>query len=129
MLKIVDCERLQDDRFKVLVETDDSSLFALLTIFESLVEFTGFFRYQTKIALRISDNRQNVERMYELARADREKMLALYESLEGDTKEKQHKIWAEWKKGREWINLQDVQAMLTIARKERKENQGGKNAA
>lgn len=123
MLKVIDCERLQDDRFRLLVETEDASLLALLSVFESLVEFTGMFRYRSACALRIKDRKPERDILYQEAQDERKIILQKYESMEGTKKEKYHVILDYLKgMGKDWALIDDVIVMLKIARVERKKS-------
>jgi hypothetical protein len=124
MFKIIDCERLPDDLFRLVVETDDSSLFTSLSFLDSLIEFTGSFRYQSKIALRIKDSRMTEDVRLIAAREDRAMILNLFEeTLGASTRERWNIVLQQLQAaGRTWMRLDGVISILKIARAERKES-------
>lgn len=123
MFKIIDCDRLPEDRFRLVVETDDSSLLTSLSFLDSLIEFTGSFRYQSRIALKIKD-RESTRDVREIAAvADRAMILDLFESTEGITPRARGNVVLRQLQdaGRDWMRLDGVISILKIARSERKE--------
>jgi len=123
MFKIIDCERLPDDQFRMVVETDDSSLLTSLSFLDSLIEFTGSFRNQSKIALRISDSKMTEDVRLVAAREDRAMILNLFEETVGSsTRERWNIVLQQLQAaGRSWMRLNGVISILKIARSERKE--------
>lgn len=124
MFKIIDCERLPDEQFRLVIETDDSSLFTSLSFLDSLVEFTGSFRYQSKIALRIADSKMTEDVRLVAAREDRSMILSLFEeTLGASTRERWNIVLQQLQAaGRTWMRLDGVISILKIARAERKES-------
>jgi len=123
MFKIIECERLPDDQFRMVVETDDSSLLTSLSFLDSLIEFTGSFRNQSKIALRISDSKMTEDVRLVAAREDRAMILNLFEETVGSsTRERWNIVLQQLQAaGRSWMRLNGVISILKIARSERKE--------
>jgi len=124
LFKIIDCDRLPDNQFRLVVETDDASLFTSLSFLDSLVEFTGSFRYQSKIALKIKDSELTRDVRLLAAQEDRAMILNLYESTEGINPRVRMNIVLRQLKdaGRSWMRLDGVISILRIARSERKES-------
>jgi len=124
MFKIIDCERLPDDQFRMVVETDDSSLLTSLSFLDSLIEFTGSFRNQSKIALRISDSKMTEDVRLVAAREDRAMILNLFEETVGSsTRERWNIVLQQLQAaGRSWMRLNGMISILKIARSERKES-------
>jgi hypothetical protein len=124
LFKIIDCDRLPDNQFRLVVETDDSSLFTSLSFLDSLVEFTGSFRYQSKIALKIKDSELTRDVRLLAAQEDRAMILNLYESTEGINPRVRMNIVLRQLQdaGRSWMRLDGVISILRIARSERKES-------
>jgi len=124
MFKIIECERLPDDQFRMVVETDDSSLLTSLSFLDSLIEFTGSFRNQSKIALRISDSKMTEDVRLVAAREDRAMILNLFEETVGSsTRERWNIVLQQLQAaGRSWMRLNGVISILKIARSEREES-------
>lgn len=124
MFKIIDCDRLPDNQFRLVVETDDSSLFTSLSFLDSLIEFTGSFRYQSKIALKIKDSELTRDVRLLAAQEDRAMILNLYESTEGiNPRVRMNFVLRQLQDaGRSWMRLDGVISILRIARSERKES-------
>ncbi|MBE3144813.1 MAG: hypothetical protein IMZ61_12975 [Planctomycetes bacterium] len=122
MFKIVNCERLQGERFRLVVETDDVSLFSSFSRLNSLLEFGGSLRYQSKIALRINDREATKDVREIAAAADRAMILALFESTPGESPRVCWNIVLRQlvAAGRDWMRLDGVISILKIARAERK---------
>ena len=119
MFKIVDVEKSENDKVLLSVETDDASLFALVALFESLVEFSGSFRHKFHIAEQIKEKESTHEERMEAARADRRELLDLYESMDGSKKEKIHALLKiQREKVGNWFTLDGVISMLKLAREE-----------
>ena len=124
MFKIIDSERLQDGQTRFVVETDDSSLFTSLSFLDSLVEFTGSFCHQSKIALRIKDSELTKDVRLLAAREDRAMILNLFEeTLGASTRERWNTVLQLLQDaGRSWMRLDGLISILKIARSERKES-------
>ena len=140
MFKIIDSERLQDGQTRFVVETDDSSLFTSLSFLDSLVEFTGSFCHQSKIALRIKDSELTKDVRLLAAREDRRcrprracrsaglrpraMILNLFEeTLGASTRERWNTVLQLLQDaGRSWMRLDGLISILKIARSERKES-------
>jgi hypothetical protein len=124
LFKIIDCDRLPDNQFRLVVETDDSSLFTSLSFLDSLIEFTGSFRYQSKIALKIKDSELTRDVRLLAAQEDRAMILNLYESTEGiNPRVRMNFVLRQLQDaGRSWMRLDGVISILRIARSERKES-------
>ena len=124
MFKIVDCEPLPDNQFRLVIDTDDASLFTSLSFLDALVEFTGSFRYQASIALKIKNSELTKDVRAVAAAADRAMILNLYESTAGENpRERMNIVLDELKAaGRSWMRLDGVMSILKIARSERKES-------
>lgn len=122
MFKIINCERLPEQRFRLVVETDDYSLFTSLSRLESLVTFAGSLRYQSKIALSIKDQELTRDVRLLAAKADRAMILNLFETTEGATPRIRMNIVLRQlvAAGRDWMRLDAVISILKIARDERK---------
>jgi hypothetical protein len=124
LFKIIDCDRLPDNQFRLVVETDDASLFTSLSFLDSLVEFTGSFRHQSKIALRIKDSELTKDVRLLAAREDRAMILNLFEETAGASPRERWNIVLQLLQdaGRTWMRLDGVISILKIARAERKES-------
>lgn len=124
MFQIVDYQKVpKSDRFRISVETSDPSLFDLLHQFVEVAEFIGVLTYRVNCARRVSENNSNKEIIEEKNRADRARMLEIYESMSGAPKGRWRVIFDELKaSGKEWMRLDDVIILLKIARAERKES-------
>jgi len=124
MFKIVDCEPLPENQFRLVIETDDSSLFTSLSFLDALVEFTGSFRYKANIALKIKNSELTKDVRAIAAGADRAMILDLFESTAGiSPRERMNTVLHELQAaGRSWLRLDAVIAILKIARQERKES-------
>lgn len=122
MFKIIDSERLSDERFRLVVETDDPSLFTLLSSFDSLVAFAESFRYQSKIALKIKDRELTRDLREIAAQEDRAMILNLYEKTQGENPRVRMNTVLRLlvKAGRDWMCLDGVISILRIAAAERK---------
>jgi len=123
VFKIVDCEPLPENNFRLVVETDDSSLFTSLSFLDALVEFTGSFRYQANIALKIKNSELTKDVRAIAAAADRAMILDLFESTAGESpRDRMNTVLRELQgAGRSWLRLDAVVAILKIARSERKD--------
>ncbi len=124
MFKIVDCEPLEDGQTRFVVDTDDPSLFTSLSFLDSLVEFTGSFRYKASIAVKIKKSEMTRDLREVAAAADRAMILDLFESTAGSTpRERWNVVLKQLQNaGRTWMRLDGVIAILKIARQERKES-------
>jgi hypothetical protein len=124
VFKIVDCEPLPENQFRMVIETDDSSLFTSLSFLDSLIEFTGSFRYQANIALKIKNSELTKDVRAVAAAADRAMILELFESTAGENpRQRMNTVLRELQDaGRDWMRLDGVIAILKIARSERKES-------
>src|SRR3990172_8435789 len=107
MFKIIDCEPLPDNQFRMVIDTDDSSLFTSLSFLDALVEFTGSFRYQANIALKIKNSELTKDVRAIAAAADRAMILDLFESTAGENpRERINTDLRELQAaGRSWIRL------------------------
>ena len=122
MFKIINCERLSAEKFRLVVETDDYSLFTSLSRLNSLVDFAKSLRYQSKISLRIKDQELTRDVRFLAAEADRAMILNLFETTEGATTRIRMNIVLRQlvAAGRDWMRLDTVISILKIAREERK---------
>jgi hypothetical protein len=124
MFKIIDCDRLEDGLSRYVVETDDASLFTSLSFLDSLIEFTGSFRYKSKIALRVKDLELTKDVRLLAAQEDRAMILSIYEKTEGiNPRERMNIVLRQLREaGRTWMVGDDMIAILKMGRAERKES-------
>jgi len=124
MFKITDCEPLPENQYRLVVETDDASLLTTLSFLDSLIEFTGSFRYRASIALKVKNSELTKDVRAIAAAADRAMILELFESTVGaNPRERMNMVLRQLQDaGRDWLRLDAIISILRIARQERKES-------